>query len=206
MEPLVSCIMPTFDRRPFVAGAIACFERQDYPNRELLVVDDGTDPVRDLVPNSPRIRYVRLARKLVLGSKRNLACQQARGSIIVHWDDDDWSAPWRLRYQVRELQASGAEICGLTRVLYWDEPGSRAFWYDYPGSEPWVAGNTLCYRRERWRRTPFPALSRGEDAAFLSARPHGVKALARDDFMIARLHAANTAPKQLTGPAYSPVR
>ena len=25
-----------------------------------------------------------------LGEKRNLACQEAQGSIIIHWDDDDW--------------------------------------------------------------------------------------------------------------------
>jgi hypothetical protein len=43
------------------------------------------------------------------GEKRNRAAAEARGEIIVHWDDDDWSARWRLRYQVEELVArSGA--------------------------------------------------------------------------------------------------
>ncbi len=49
-QPLVSCIMPTRDRRAFVPRAIAYFLRQDYANKELVIVDDGTDPVSDLVP------------------------------------------------------------------------------------------------------------------------------------------------------------
>ena len=50
--------MPTHNRRPFVAQAIVYFLRQDYPNRELIIVDDGTDPVADLIPDDPRIRYL----------------------------------------------------------------------------------------------------------------------------------------------------
>ncbi|HEX6463610.1 MAG TPA: glycosyltransferase, partial [Vicinamibacterales bacterium] len=88
-EPLVTCIMPTCDRRAFVPGAVACFLAQDYPNLELIVVDDGSDPVRDILPADHRINYVRPPRRLSVGAKRNLACSQARGEIIVHWDDDD---------------------------------------------------------------------------------------------------------------------
>jgi glycosyltransferase involved in cell wall biosynthesis len=58
--PLVSCIMPTFNRRPFVPQAIQYFLRQDYPEKELIVVDDGTDPVVDLIGDADGIRYVRL--------------------------------------------------------------------------------------------------------------------------------------------------
>ena len=112
-QPLASCIMPTADRRTFVPQAIAYFLRQDYPNRELIVVDDGTDAVADLIPPDPRIRYIRLARKQTLGAKRNLACQEAWGETIVHWDDDDWMAPWRLSYQMVSLLKQQADICGL---------------------------------------------------------------------------------------------
>jgi len=38
-----------------------------------------------------------------VGAKRNLACDLANGDIIVHWDDDDWMADWRLSYQVEQL-------------------------------------------------------------------------------------------------------
>ena len=40
---LVSCVMPTRDRRPFALQAVRYFLRQDFPTRELLVLDDGSD-------------------------------------------------------------------------------------------------------------------------------------------------------------------
>ena len=82
--------MPTHNRRSFVPQAIRCFLRQDYSNLELLVVDDGTESIADLVSVSDRVRYVRFDQKLTIGAKRNLANEKARGEFIVHWDDDDW--------------------------------------------------------------------------------------------------------------------
>src|SRR4029453_19349055 len=105
------CVMPTRDRRPFVAQAITYFRRQDYPCRELVVVDDGDDAVGDLVPVDPGIRYVRLDRPMLLGEKRNMCNDLAAGDVLVHWDDDDWSAPDRLRRQLTALEDSGADLC-----------------------------------------------------------------------------------------------
>src|SRR5262249_23901876 len=93
---LVSCIMPTADRRKFVPKAISYFQAQDYPNKELIIIDDGAESAVDLVPNDPLIRYIRLYAKKTVGAKRNMACEEARGEIIAHWDDDDWMASWRL--------------------------------------------------------------------------------------------------------------
>src|SRR5581483_6186815 len=90
--PLVTCIMPTADRRHFVAHAIRHFLAQGHPRRELVIVDDGADSVADLVPADTRIRYLRLSARATVGKKRNLACAAAAGEIIVHFDDDDWSA------------------------------------------------------------------------------------------------------------------
>jgi glycosyltransferase involved in cell wall biosynthesis len=80
--PLVSCIMPTRNRRPFVSQSIWYFLRQDYPNKELLILDDGEDNVADLIPDDERIRYVRVDRQ-VLGAKRNLGCELSRGEFIA---------------------------------------------------------------------------------------------------------------------------
>ena len=118
--PLVSCVMPTANRRAFVPQAIRYFLRQDYAKKELLVLDDGSDPVADLVPNSDVIRYIRLPQRMSLGAKRNLACAEARGEVIAHWDDDDWYAAFRLQYQVKSLVSSTAEICGSRQPLFFD--------------------------------------------------------------------------------------
>ena len=82
-----------------------------------LVVDDGTDVIRDLVSLDDRIRYVRQEVRQPVGRKRNVACQLARGEIIIHWDDDDWSAPWRLRYQVEQLCSAGADVSAKAQLI-----------------------------------------------------------------------------------------
>jgi hypothetical protein len=195
----VSCIMPTFNRRRFVPLAVRWFLAQDWEHRELIVVDDGTEPVGDLLPDDSRIRYVRLDRRHSLGAKRNLACQAARGDLIVHWDDDDWSAPTRLSYQVASLLRASASVCGLTRV-YYHQPGTGRSWqYVYPaGQRPWVSGNTLCYARDSWRRNPFPDINVGEDARFLWSDPSR-KLLVLDDpsFFVACVHDTNIDPKRV---------
>jgi len=49
--PLVSCIMPTANREKFIPLAVKYFQRQDYPNKELVVLDDGNKPVKHLLPD-----------------------------------------------------------------------------------------------------------------------------------------------------------
>jgi glycosyltransferase involved in cell wall biosynthesis len=199
--PLVSCIMPTYNRRSFVSQAIKYFLRQDYPNRELIIVDDGTDPVRDLAPDDPRIRYLCQDHKNTLGAKRNLACQEARGEVIVHWDDDDWMASWRLRYQVESLLKEQADLCGLHKLVFYDPVHHQAWQYVYPkGSRPWLAGGTLCYTKAFWRRNPFPDVNVGEDSRFVwSSHTKKIVALQDSTFYVALIHPGNTSPKQTQG-------
>jgi glycosyltransferase involved in cell wall biosynthesis len=156
VPPFVSCIMPTAGRPRFVPQAIRCFLAQDYPERELLIVDDGPAPVDDLVPQDPRIHYVYQELRQPVGFKRNFACEQAKGEIIAHWDDDDWSAPWRLRYQVGELLATKADMCGLERVFFYAPLENRAWVYIYPGGQRrWVYGASLCFTKAFWQAHPF---------------------------------------------------
>jgi glycosyltransferase involved in cell wall biosynthesis len=189
--------MPTADRRPFVALAVRRFVSQDHPDRELVVVDDGADPIEDLLPPDPRIRYIRLDQRRTIGFKRNLACDAARGELIVHWDDDDWVTDWRIRYQAESLVARGADVCGLDRVHYHDPASGRSWQYVYPGGpRPWVAGNTLCYTRATWSRRPFADVNVGEDSRFLwSDGSRRIVALEDPGFIVAFVHARNADPK-----------
>jgi glycosyltransferase involved in cell wall biosynthesis len=207
--PLVTCIMPTADRRAFVGHAIRYFLRQDYPATELLVLDDGDEPVADLIPADARIRYERLPQRMILGAKRNLAGEMARGDIVLHWDDDDWSAPDRVSRQVRALAADpGIEVCGLGELYFYD-PGRREAWrYRYRGAgrRPWVAGNTMCYRRRTLTRTPFSPVGEGEDTRFVWAlAPGQVCAIPDPTFFVAILHGRNTSARRRRDPAWSAV-
>jgi glycosyltransferase involved in cell wall biosynthesis len=204
--PTVSCIMPTRDRRPFVGRAVAQFLAQDYPDRELIVVDDGADAIADLLPVDPRVRLLRFDRRMTIGAKRNAACEATIGDIIVHWDDDDWMAEWRLTYQVNALEQRPADVCGLSRLYFFDAQSRRAWEYVYPaGATAWVAGGTLCYRKAIWRAQPFPDVNEGEDTRFVWAL-RSARLLALDDstFYVATVHRGNTSRKRTEERRYRP--
>jgi ADP-heptose:LPS heptosyltransferase/glycosyltransferase involved in cell wall biosynthesis/2-polyprenyl-3-methyl-5-hydroxy-6-metoxy-1,4-benzoquinol methylase len=197
MTTLVSCIMPTCDRRAFVPAAIEYFLRQDYPNAELVIVDDGSDPVADVIPGSERIRYVRLPNRASVGAKRNIACEHARGDVIVHWDDDDWHAPHRLSYQVRALQQARADACGIRTLLFFEIDSQRAWRYVFPSHFPfWLSGSTLCYTRAFWAANRFDDIDISEDARFVRrGRLERLLVLPEFDFHIGIIHAHNVSRK-----------
>jgi len=208
--PLVSCIMPTFDRRSFVPQAVRYFLRQDYPAKELVIVDDGPEPVSDLLPADSRIVYHRLDARTVLGTKRNLACELARGPIIAHWDDDDWASPDRVSVQVAALTDSGADVCGAASMLYYDPASSSAWRFTWPGGQrQWAAGPSLCFSKELWRRSPFPDVTIGEDTRFVfSPAVRRVADVRAAGCVVGIIHGRNTAPKTVRGPHWDsrPVR
>ncbi|MBE9571493.1 MAG: glycosyltransferase [Proteobacteria bacterium] len=205
-QPLVSCIMPTYNRRRFVPLAIRYFLAQDYRYKELLILDDGDDSVDDLVPDHPQIRYTREPKGRTLGAKRNRLCELARGDIIAHWDDDDWYAPYRLSYQVSKLLAGNAQVCGINHILFYAPEANRAWEYVYPqGQRFWLSGSSLCYRRAYWESHPFPNMAVGEDARFVwSGDPRKMVTLEDYNFHVGIIHGQNASPKHPRGSRWRP--
>jgi glycosyltransferase involved in cell wall biosynthesis len=204
---LASCIMPTRGRRPFVSRAIANFlHQQGAEQLELLILDDGPDPVADLIPAHPRIRYTHSTQTLSLGSKRNQLCREAHGAIILHWDDDDLYATDRVRKQLDALRDPQLVVCGSSAIYYYDPRGCEAFLYRYVGRDAYVTGNTLAYRRAYWQRRPFADVQVGEDTRFVLGVPAGGVLDLRDPALcVATLHADNVSPKRTSGRAWTRV-
>jgi glycosyltransferase involved in cell wall biosynthesis len=205
--PLVSCIMPTYNRRIFVGKAIEYFLKQDYSQRELVILDDGDDRIEDLVPDAPSIRYISLPERMRLGAKRNAAIAASRGEIIIHWDDDDWMGAGRITHQVSALLAEDADICGASAVCFCEIASGQLSRYRYPPSHRrWLYGATLCYRRSLWQQKPFESLDIGEDTRFVWASPQGrmVDLAERLDF-VAIVHSRNTSnPRPFCGQYWAP--
>lgn len=204
--PLVSCIMPTADRRPFVPLAIGWFQQQDYANKELVILDDGADSVADLIPEDPCIRYVRLTGSRTLGAKRNECVEASRGDLIMHWDDDDWMAPHRIRSQIEALLRTEAEVCGMQQLLFYNPVSERVWLYQYPKKRRlWLAGGTLLYTRAFWQRAPFPNVQVASDTRFIWSRPLKNYVILPDyRLYVALIHDANTSPKRCRGSYWNP--
>jgi glycosyltransferase involved in cell wall biosynthesis len=194
----VTCLCLTRNRRQWLPQAIQCWTLQTYANRELLIVADGED-VQDLVPaNDASIRLVHLAAMAQIGDKRNLGCELARGSVIAHWDDDDYSAPERLADQVERLHATWKAVTGYHSMRFTD--GQRA--WRYQGSLHYAIGTSLCYRRAWWQVHPFPSQQVGEDNAFVqrAASQQQLATAEAGELMHATIHPGNTSPRPLSGP------
>ena len=120
--PMVSVCTPTFNRRPFIPTMFEMFRNQTYPKNKIewIIVDDGTDKIRDLVEKSgiSQIQYVEVTRKMSLGEKRNYMHTFCKGSIIVYWDDDDYYPPERISHAVDRLTEHKDAMCAGSSELY----------------------------------------------------------------------------------------
>jgi glycosyltransferase involved in cell wall biosynthesis len=204
-DPLISCIMPTRNHREFVGQALWYFLRQDYPHRELIVLDDGEDPVCDLIPSDDRIRYLRLDTRATIGAKRNIACGLARGELVAHWDDDDWVGPGRLTAQVRELSSTGSDLCGAEELLHYRLAAGDVWMYRPKAiGHAWLAGGTLAYRRSLWQRTPFADVDLGEDDDFVQRAGGRQRALTDPPWYVAVIHRTNMAGRLVGGDIWDP--
>jgi glycosyltransferase involved in cell wall biosynthesis len=195
---LVSCIMPTANRDIFIPDAIHHFLKQDYANKELIIVDDGINSIEQIIPQHNSIKYFRLSNniKRTTGEKRNLACEKTNGEIIVHLDDDDWYAANWITESVKSLQENDASICGLAE-LYFHSIGLNKCWkYTYPSTDkPWVAGATMCYKKDLWRKNPFKNMLVGEDNNFVWNCGEKVFVHNFINGFVATIHPKNTSPK-----------
>lgn len=100
--PMVSIIITTYNAERFIKASVLAALAQDYPNFEVVVVDDGsTDRTAAICEEigDPRLRVYRAAR---IGRSRalNKAVELARGEYIANNDADDLSFAYRLSYMM----------------------------------------------------------------------------------------------------------
>lgn len=119
--PLVSIIIPTFNRAHCIRGAIDSALAQTYPSTEIIVADDGSTDGTEQVVNGLGHASVRCVRQPNGGcsSARNLGIANARGSYLAFLDSDDrWETSWVAR-AVGLLEARpdhGAVYASLRRI------------------------------------------------------------------------------------------
>ena len=126
--PFVSLCTPTFNRRPFIPFMVKCFEHQTYPKDriEWIIIDDGSDPIEELVKNIPQVKYFYYKEKMLLGKKRNLMHSKCSGDIIIYMDDDDYYPPSRISHAVETLTNNPSYlIAGSSEMhIYFDSRNS----------------------------------------------------------------------------------
>lgn len=168
--PLISCVMPTYGRPGYLPESVAFFLSQDYPNKELLILNDC--PGQEFRCDSPGVRVVnRDPRFPSLGVKRNEAVALARGDWIAVWDDDDVYLPWHLSYAMRRIAESKTLFHRADR--FWTYNG-QAFLERSRHSTGWGTHALTVFHRSLWARAGgYAAKNLGEDTAMFE-QIHGL--------------------------------
>jgi len=129
VAPVVSVIIPTYNRAHVLPRALDSVANQTYTDYEVIVVDDGsTDGTADLISTFAKLRgrisYIRVERNRGAAAARNRGIDDARGTYIAFLDADDEWAPTKLAMQVALFAAAPPEV-GLitTRYILFDQAG-----------------------------------------------------------------------------------
>lgn len=122
-RPVVSVVVPTYNRARVLPRAIECVLGQSCGDLELLIVDDGsTDDTEAAVSGytDPRVRYLREPINRGTSAARNVGLREARGTFVAFLDSDDEWLPDKLTRQLAVFASRGPETglvyTGVERV------------------------------------------------------------------------------------------
>ncbi|MDI3253481.1 MAG: glycosyltransferase family 2 protein [Bacillota bacterium] len=111
-DPLVSVIIPTYNRAHSLGQAIESVLKQRYSELEIIVIDDGsTDHTAALLAQKyPQVSYAWQSNRGP-SAARNHGVRISSGEIIMFLDSDDTWLPGKVRRQVDLLQKAGSSVC-----------------------------------------------------------------------------------------------
>lgn len=125
--PLISIIMPSYNRAYTIGEAIQSALDQSYQNWELLVCDDASDDKTAEVLrgfNDPRIRYMQFTKSNGAGT-RNKGLRLARGEYISYLDSDNIWHPLFLDLMLRQLMAAPGSAIAYSAYLDTEIVGAK---------------------------------------------------------------------------------
>ncbi len=170
----ISCLAPTYNRpgiRPrLLDETVESFLRQDYPDKELILLND-TPGQKLILHDAPGVVIINHPDRFpTLSDKIELMINEASGKYLCRWDDDDICLPHRLSYSMKALQSYMGSSCLEWRSTnYWYCPAHKNGAMHYING----AGNTHCMGL--WDRAILdklepkgypPKMSGGEDQEF----------------------------------------
>ncbi|MGC4053254.1 MAG: glycosyltransferase family A protein [Paludibaculum sp.] len=140
IQPLVSAVIPTYNRERTIGSAVDSILGQSYPNVEVIVVDDGsTDGTEQrLQQYGEKIRVIR-QKNAGPAAARNRGIAAARGKYVAFLDSDDIWMPDKLERQVQLMEAAGEAVpcCVCNINMCWSDKQLASF--DIAALKPSIA-------------------------------------------------------------------
>lgn len=114
--PIISVVIPTYNRADMVARAVSSVVEQTFTTWELLIIDDGSDDgTKETIErfDDPRIHYVRHSINRGAQAARNTGIQTSIGQYIAFLDSDDEWHPKKLEKQLNLFLQSDDDDLGV---------------------------------------------------------------------------------------------
>jgi glycosyltransferase involved in cell wall biosynthesis len=119
-SPIVSVVLPTFDRLKYLRAAVDSVFSQTFADWELVIADDGsgleTRAYLEALEDDPRVGVLRLRHTGNPSAVRNAALREARGQYLAFLDSDDVWLPTKLAVQVAALRGNPLRRWSYTAI------------------------------------------------------------------------------------------
>ena len=112
-RPLVSVIVPTYNRPEMLAGCLQSILNQTYPNVEIIVVNDGGVDVRKIIDPLKQKNMITILEHPAnrgMAAARNTGIAVARGKYLAYLDDDDSYLPHHIETLVNFLENNDGKV------------------------------------------------------------------------------------------------
>lgn len=198
----VTVVTPTYNRRAFIPTLIQIYLHQTYPkeNMEWIILDDGRDKVEDLfhAAHIPNLRYLYEDEKMRIGAKRNRLNKEARGSIIIAMDDDDYYPADRVQTVVDAFtQHPDKNLAGSSEMnMYYID--QQTIWTIGSHGPNHATNGTMAWRKTYANKHFYDEyVTKAEETSFLEGYKHPMIQLDPKKTILVVCHSDNTVDKSL---------
>lgn len=183
-NPLVSIIIPNFNREKLIGETLESFIAQDYRNWECIIVDDGStdrsvEIIEEYCQKDPRFRLLIRPEEMPKGANtcRNLGFEAAKGKYINWFDSDDLTLPTYISERVNILEEApqlDLVICAgtivdenLNPIQDWDlKEDNTTFYLDYINWKQRIGTPAIMFKKEFLKGKDLfdPLVTRGQES------------------------------------------
>ena len=152
MEPLVSVIIPAYNRAHMLPRALESLLQQTHQNWEALIVDDASsdntaEVMAQFVKKDARIHFFQQTKNGGACVARNVGIDHAKGTFVTFLDSDDEYYPRKIELQVQLLQQSSVPNVGVVSCGRHDARDGKVYFKWIPSKKGNIVNNLL--RKER---------------------------------------------------------
>ena len=199
--PFVSILVPTTPNRlKFLTQLFKYIKRQDYlGKKEIIVLNDGTKKLKNIpIKDSTEYRLINLKTENTIGYKRNLLNDEAKGDILIYFDDDDYHFPTRLSHTVEKLKNENNLIAGSSKSFVFNTLNKRIYEYGPYGKNHSGAGS-MGFFKEYSKIHRFDEFKKNaEESSFTNNFTEPMTQLDAEKTILVIFHQNNTFDKKLS--------